>query len=305
MNKNENAKIKKKIEDVYTKLKNKKGGKVASYIPELSKQDPNLYAISVCTVDGEIIHVGDTRKLVAIESVSKVFTLALALKERGYRALKDLIGIEHSDKEFNSIQALIDSKTHTMNPFVNAGAMATTSLLYEPNKRQFIKTIVDNMSDYAGRKLHISEEIYKSESLTNHHNKAIANLLKSYDRFYGDVDDTVDVYTAQCSVLVNTDDLSLMAATFANQGINPKTKKRVIYKKLVPFILQEMENDGLYEGSIDWHKRVGLPAKSGVSGILIIVIPGKMGIAIVSPQLNAQGNSYKGIKTMELLRKEL
>ena len=289
------------IEKIYLKLKNTKGGKNADYIPELKKVNPNLYSISIFTVDGYEYEIGDYDTKFAIESCSKVFTLALALEKFGIPTLKEKIGTHKSYEKFNSIHAIENDKTHTINPFDNGGAMATTSLLYEKTKTNTEKQIIDNMSKYAGNKLHVDKKIYLSEITNAEHNLAIAYLLKSYDRFYADVDKTVDIYTKQCSVMVTTSDLAFMAATLANKGVNPKTQKRVIDAKLITFILEQMVNNGLYEESDNWFKSVGFPAKSGVSGLLMIVIPGLMGIGIASPPLNSHGNSVKGIKTAKLI----
>jgi glutaminase len=289
------------INKIYNKLKNTKGGKNADYIPELKKVNPNLYAISIFTVNGYEYDIGDYDKEFAIESCSKVFTLALALKKFGIKTLKDKIGTHKTHAKFNSINAFENDKIHTINSFYNGGAMATTSLLQDKNKKQFEKKIIDNMDEFAGRKLRVDNKVYLSEITNAEHNLAIAYLLKSYNRFYGDVETCVDVYTQQCSVMVTSQDLAVMAATLANNGINPKTNQHVIDKKYISYILEHMVNSGLYEESDDWFKNVGFPAKSGVGGLLMIVIPGIMGIGIASPPLNKHGNSVKGIKTAKLL----
>ncbi len=293
------------VDKIYNKLKNTKGGKPADYIPELKKVNPNLYAISIFTINGNEYNVGDYNKEFAIESVSKVFTLSLALEKVGIQALKAKIGADKSFDKFNSINAIETNIKHTINSFNNGGAMATTSLLYEKNKKRFEKKIVDNMSDFAGRKLHVNNKIYLSEINNASHNLAIAYLLNSYDRFYGDVQTCVDIYTRQCSVMVTSRDIAIMAATLANKGVNPKTQKQIIEPKYITYILSHMEDNGLYEESDDWMKNIGFPVKSGVSGVLLIVIPGIMGIGIYSPPLNKHGNSYKGIKTAKLLSKFL
>ena len=183
--------------------------------------------------------------------------------------------------------------------------MATTSISYEKSKPKFEKKIFDNMSKFAGRKLTYSRSIYNSEYSNSDHNRAIAYLLKSYKRFYGDVEDTLDVYTRQCSVLVTSQDVAVMAATLANGGVNPKTGERAIDAKYIPYILTHMVTNGMYEYSETWLTNVGLPAKSGVGGVLLIVVPGVMGIGIISPPLDEHGNSVKGIKTAEALSKIL
>jgi glutaminase len=293
------------IKKIYNKLKNTTGGKNASYIKELAKVNPHLYAISIYTVDGQQIDIGDYEHEFAIESCSKIFTLALALEKHGIKYLKEKIGEQVSHEQFNSIIAIDEMPNHTINSFDNGGAMATTSLLYNQNKKTNIKEIVNNMSDYAGRKLHINYNIYKSEFSFVYHNLAIAYLLKSYGRFYGNVENCVDIYTKQCSVMVTSKDVAVMAATLANGGVNPKTGARLATKKNVDYIINHMCLNGLYNETDEWMKEVGLPAKSGVGGVLLIVVPGVMGISVISPPLNKYGNSLKGIKTMKLISKLL
>ena len=291
------------INNIYKKLKKSHIGKNADYIPELEKVNPNLYAISIYTVDGNVYNIGDYETEFSIQSCSKVFTLSLVLEKYGIPFMKKNIGEGKTLIKFNSISETLDNELHTINSFNNGGAMATTSLLYNKNKNKhnFEKKIISNMSDFAGRNLHIDKNIYTSEINNADHNLAIAYLLKSYDMFYGDVQQSVDVYTRQCSVMLTSHDLAVMAATLANKGVNPKTKKKIIDSKYISYILKHMEENGLYEESDDWMGQIGFPAKSGVSGALMIVIPNVMGIGIYSPRLNKHGNSDKGIKTMKLL----
>jgi glutaminase len=293
------------IKYIYNKLRHTKGGKNADYIPELGKVNPNLYAISIYGIDGYSYNIGDFKKEFSIQSCSKVFTLALALEKHGIKKIKHDIGNNKTLDKFNSVNEIESNKLHTINSFNNAGAIATTSLLYEKNKKNFEKKIIDNMSDFAGRKLHVDSKIFLSEFNTADHNLAIAYLLNSYDRFYGDVLSSVEVYTKQCSTMTTTQDIAIMGATLANNGINPKTNKKVIDSKYISYILNHMTQNGLYEESEHWLKHVSFPAKSGVSGVLLIVIPGVMGIGIYSPPLNNHGNSVKGIKTMKMISKIL
>ena len=297
--------IQKALEKTYNKIKKVKGGKNASYIPELAKVDPKIFGISICTCDGTIYNIGDFKKEVAIESVAKVFTLILALEKEGISKIKNKIGQHGSFLPFNSVIAAEISPTHTLNPFVNAGAMATTSLLDDSDKKKFWKLIENNMDTFAGRNLKISNRTYNSESKTNQHNKALSYLLKSYGRFYGDVDSTVDVYTKQGSVLVSSQDIATMASTIANEGINPVTQKKGMSKKNVKYVMGQMVGGGLYEYSDTWFTEVGLPAKSGVGGVIMCVVPGAMGIGIVSPPLDKSGNSVKGVKAAKMLSKLL
>ena len=284
------------LNKVYKKVKKNKGGKLANYIPQLARQDPSIFGMSLVDCTGYTYSVGDHRKDVAIESISKLFTLALAAKTHGIQAIFDKIGVRGSCLSFNDVMAADMSSSHTINPFVNQGAMATTSMMYKNNKGTFFKDILDNMRTYANRKLPVGQKVYQSESKTNARNLALAYLLKSYDRFYGgNVKKTVEVYTKQCSVMANSDDLARMAAVFAAGGIHPDTKQRLIGQKEADFILHVLRSDGLYQYSGVWAARCGAPAKSGVGGGILIVIPGICGIGIVSPPLDENGNSVRGI----------
>ena len=237
----------------------------------------------------------------AIESCSKVFTLALALEKYGIAHLKKMIGEKKSSESFNSICSADRIKNHTINSFDNGGAMATTSLLYQPYKKEFTNLIIDNMSDFACKKLSVNNKMYNSEISNSQHNLAIAHLLKSYNKFYGDIDTCLDIYVKQCSVMVTTQDVALMAATFANNGINPKSKKRLVKPENVKYILKHMALNGIYNDNYRWLKNSGVYVKSGVSGIILLVIPGVMGVGIASPPLNKFGNSVKGIQTAKQL----
>lgn len=293
------------LKKIYDKVKKIKGGKNASYIPELAKVDPKIYSISICDVNGKIHNIGDYNKEVAIESVAKVFTLSLAIEENGLDNIRKKIGSQGSFLPFNSVIAAEISDNHTLNPFVNAGAMATASTIKYKNINNFWKKVHNNLNNFAGRKLKLSKKTYISESKTNQHNKALAYLLKSYNRFYGNVEDVVETYTKQGSVLVSSKDIAIMASVFANSGINPINNKKIIKEKNIKYILGQMLGGGLYEYSDTWTIDVGLPAKSGVGGVIMIVVPGVMGIGIVSPPLDKNGNSVKGIKTAEYLSKKL
>jgi glutaminase len=298
-------KIQKALEETYKNVKKIKSGKNASYIPELKKVNPNIYGISICTCDGTIYNIGDFNKEVAIESVAKVFSLILAIEKKGKQNIQKMIGQKSSFLPFNSLIAVELSNSHTINPFVNAGAMATTSILYEKNKNKFWKLIKNNLNKFAGHDLKFSKKIYISESKTNNHNKSIAYLLKSYGKFYGEINSSLDVYTKQGSVLVTSKDVSIMASTLSNGGINPITKKKTMSKKNIKYVLGQMMGGGLYEYSNTWMTEIGIPGKSGVGGVIMCVVPGIMGIGIVSPPLNKEGNSVKGIKTAKMLSEKL
>ena len=293
------------IDKVYKKVKPNKRGHVATYIPELAKADPKLFGISFVTCDGEVFNAGDARKTVPIESISKVFSCAMAANELGVDVVNDKIGNMGSSLPFNSVIGAVLTPTHTINPFVNQGAIATTSLFYQKNKEAFRKKILSNMDKFAGRKLSLNKSVYKSEGATNTTNMALAYLLKSYDRFYGDVDDVVDVYTSQCSVNVSAQDLATMACVFAKGGIHPHSNKKIISKEAALYTYRALRGEGLYEYSAKWDTDVGaVSAKSGVGGGIFIVIKGVGGIGIVSPPLDKIGNSVRGIQAGTILAKK-
>jgi glutaminase len=294
------------IEDIYKHVKKLRiTGRNADYIPELKKVNPNLYGISIYTVNGEEYNVGDCDTEVAIESVSKVFSLALALKIVGVAKMSKMIGTMQTMSRFNSVTAIEDSQNRTINSFQNGGAMATTSIYYNKNPAKYEKTIFDNISEFAGRKIVYSKATFNSEMSNLEHNLAIGYLLKSYGRFYGDVIPSITAYTKQCSAMATTRDIAIMAATIANYGVNPKTGTRVVDKKFIPYILTHMAANGMYEYSETWMTHIGMPAKSGVGGVILIVVPRVMGIAILSPPLDEHGNSVKGVITAKQLSVKL
>ena len=193
----------------------------------------------------------------------------------------------------------------SVNPFVNAGAIATNSLIQGKSPNEKWDRILGIMNSFAGRDLQVIEELYKSESQTNMHNRGLAMLLKSYDRLYSDPLEATDLYTRQCSVGVTARDLGIMAGTLANLGVNPVTKKSVVKEELVPRILAVMATTGLYDSTGTWLYRTGLPAKSGVGGAIIAVVPGKLGLAVFSPPLDVEGNSVRAQKVLESISRDL
>ncbi len=296
------------LRHVYEKVKNmKQKGKNADYIPDLKVANSNIYGFSICYTNGNIVNFGNYDTEVGIESVSKVFTLALALNMFSVDKLIKCIGNNPEKHEFNSIVDVIHIQGHTINSFVNAGAMATTSLLYDDkkstseNEKNIDKHILENMENFAGRKLKLNKHLYLSEYETSEHNQKIIDKLVSYKRFYGDPKTILKSYTKQCSIMVTTKDIAIMAATLANGGTNPVTHKNIISNEKTNYIIEHMSQHGLYDEAPLWWKKTYLPAKSGVGGIIMIVIPGIMGIGIVSPPLNKYGNSYKGVETGKLL----
>jgi glutaminase len=295
------------LNDVYKKVKNNKDGKLASYIPQLAKADPSIFGITFCDIDGNCYSIGDYTKKVPIESISKLFSLALAVKRLGKNEVYKKIGTDGSFMPFNSIIAAKLAPTHTINPYVNQGAMATTSLLYKKNQNEYKKDILDNLSNFANNDLHVGESVYKSESSTNTTNMSLAYLLKSLNRFYAPVEQAVDAYTYQCSVKVSAKDLAIMASVFANAGKHPLSHKQLLTKDETEYILNTLKPEGLYEYSPTWMVKTDGKsyAKSGVGGGILIVIPNVGGIGIVSPKLDKYGNSVRGIEAGIILSNKL
>ena len=300
------VKIQKIINKTFDKVKNNNGGNVASYIPELAKADPKLFGIAFVSCDGEVYEAGNANKSVPIESISKLFTLARAVDKLGGKEVSKKIGHSGSWLPFNSVLAADLSPTHTINPFVNQGAMATTSLLYSKDKAKFKKHVLGNLDEFAGKKLAFNNAVYKSEMKSNSKNMALAYLLHSHDRFYGDVQDSVDVYTQQCSKNVSAKDLATMACVFAKGGIHPFNGKKVISNDTANYVMRAMHRSGLYEYSGTWAAEVGcVSAKSGVAGGIIIMLKGIGGLAIVSPPLDKNGNSVRGISAGKIITKDI
>lgn len=297
--------IKKVVEDAYNKFKDLKGGENASYIPYLAKVPSELCGISVVTADGEQINVGDFEFRFAIESISKVCTLALALEEVGAEVVREKIGDSPTGLPFNSVIALELHQDKPLSPLVNAGAMSSVSIIKADNAEDRWQKILNFQRKLGSDKIALSDEVNTSEQTTNFHNRGIAWLLYSANTLYSDPMEACDVYTRQCSTLVSSLDLATMAATFANNGVNPLSKERVVSKENVPRILAEMMMEGLYGASGDWAYTVGLPGKSGVGGGLMAVVPGKLGIAAFSPPLDLDGNSVRGKKIVEYIANTL
>jgi len=286
-------KIQAALDEAYTKFKDVKEGKNADYIQALADVNPKIFGIALITADGQVFTKGDIESKVSIQSVSKVFTMAKVIEEQGHQAIQDKIGVDATGEVFNSIVAVERMRGKEINPLVNPGAIASTSLIAGSDSAAKWKSIVQVQSDFAGRQLSLNMPVYISEAGDNLRNQAIAHLLLAYGRMYFDPVQATDIYTKQCALNVNAKDLATMAATLANGGLNPVTKKKVVSTETVMYTLPVMATAGLYDDSGIWYYNSGLPAKSGVGGGLLAVCPGKFGIAVVSPPLDAAGNSVK------------
>ena len=293
------------VREAYDKFRSDTSGKNADYIPYLAQVDSKLFGVAVVATDNQVYSLGDVEYSFSIQSISKVYTLALAMEELGADKVFERIGSEPTGRAFNSVPAVVEMTTHTGNPLVNAGAIATTSLISGNNADEKWNKILNFYSRVAGEKLSLIEEVYKSEAATNAGNKALSMLLAKYERIYADPFESVDIYTKQCSVGVNAVQLARMGATLANNGVNPKTRERVIKREDIPYILSTMTMAGLYDGSGGWAWKVGLPAKSGVGGGIVAIAPGKGAIAVFGPRLDEAGNSVKAQKVIEYVARKL
>jgi len=269
-------------------------GAVADYIPALAAASPNAFGVCVAGVRGRIFSIGDAEQEFAIESISKLFVFALVCHTLGDEQARQKLGVNSTGLPFNSVMAIELNADRTMNPLVNAGAIATTSLAPGTTAEEKFESIVAAMSRFAGRRLAVDEDVYQSESATNDRNRGIAHLLDGYGRMYCDPDLATDVYTRQCSVRVSARDLAVMGATLANGGVNPVTGEQAIEARYCQRVLAVLATAGLYERSGQWLYEVGLPGKSGVAGGIVTVSPGKGGLGTFSPPLDAAGNSVRG-----------
>lgn len=292
------ANIKQALADAYKKYRHLDEGKNADYIPALAKVDSGIYGIALVTADGKVYTEGDVKSEVSIQSISKVFTMALVMDQDGTDELLHNMGVDATGQVFNSIVAIEQYQGAEMNPLVNAGAIATTGLVDGKDYDDIWGKISSEYNEFAGRELTVLEDVYQSEAATNQRNQAIASLMHAYGHIDENFLRATDIYTRQCSVGVNAKDLGLMAATLANAGKNPVTQKQVTSAENVPEILAVMATAGLYDDAGKWLYKTGLPAKSGVGGGIIAVSPGKFGIAVISPPLDAAGNSVRAQKAI-------
>lgn len=300
------AQIKEAAQEAYDRFKTNTDGKNADYIPYLANIDKNLFGISICLLDGQVIQLGDSEYRFGIESVSKVHTAILVLRQYGAKKLLNMIGADATGLPFNSIIAILLEKDHPSTPLVNAGAITACSMV-EPigDADKKWEAIASNITDLCGSAPHLIDELYKSESATNFNNRSIAWLLKNYNRIYDDPDMSLDLYTRQCSLGITAEQLSIAAATVANQGVNPVTRKQVFDAELSPKITSLIASVGFYEHTGDWMYTSGIPAKTGVGGGVMGVLPGQFGIAAFAPPIDEAGNSVKAQLAIKYIMNKL
>jgi glutaminase len=281
-----------------------RSGAVADYIPPLALADPGSFGITVTTTEGHSYEVGDSRERFTIQSMSKPFTYGLALADRGFDVVDAKVGVEPSGEAFNSI-SLAPGSGRPLNPMINAGAITSTSLVGGEAAVERERRIVDFYGRFAGRSLEVDSDVYEAERDTGHRNRAIGHMLRAFGVLEDDPDLALDLYFRQCSVSVDCRDLSLMAATLANGGVNPLSGDRILGRALVDRVLSVMTTCGMYDSAGEWVVDVGMPAKSGVGGGVLAVLPGQLGIAVFSPPLDPHGNSVRGVEVCRQISTDL
>ncbi|MFC9897253.1 glutaminase A [Nocardia sp. NPDC127579] len=292
------------LEEVYAACRADLSGTPADYIPELAAVEPDAFGLCLATADGLIYSVGDTGTGFTIQSISKPFTYALALADNGIDGVAAHIDVEPSGEPFNEISLEPDTQRPS-NPMINSGAITAASLVHGRDAAEKFDRVRRCYSRFAGRDLRLDQAVYESEARTGFRNRAIGYMLRSVDIIDVDPDDVVDRYFRQCSIEVTCTDLAVMAATLADNGVNPRTGERALSSALTERVLSVMTTCGMYNAAGDWVTTVGLPAKSGVGGGIIAVLPGQLGISVYSPRLDSHGNSVRGVAACRELSRRL
>ena len=289
------------LQELHDRHRGTRDGQLADYIPELTKADPNWFGISVVTATGQVYEYGDSAQTFTIQSVSKPFVYGLALEDHGREATLARIGVEPTGDAFNSIIKVDERSKRPHNPMVNAGAIAAASLVKGAGPAERLNRVLDMLRRFVGHQVGIDMAVFTSERATGNRNRAIAYLMLNFGMIDDRIEENLDLYFKQCSVLVSCSDLAFMAATLANGGVHPVTGERALEAEYVRDVLSVMYTCGMYDFAGEWGYRVGLPAKSGVGGGIIAVVPGVAGIGVFSPLLDERGNSVRGIKVCEEL----
>ncbi len=292
------------LERLHERWRGERSGVVADYIPPLALAEPDWFGIAVATTDGHCYEVGESRREFTIQSISKPFTYGIALQEHGFAAVDAKVGVEPSGDAFNSISLAPDTG-RPLNPMINAGAITSASLLPGAGPEEREQRVVEAYGRFAGRPLAVATEVYEAERGTGHRNRAIGHMLRGADILEQNPELALDLYFRQCSVAVDCHDLSLMAATLANGGVNPLSGERVLGREYVDRVLSVMTTCGMYDSAGEWVVDVGMPAKSGVAGGVLAVLPGQLGIAVFSPPLDRHGNSVRGVEVCRQISTDL
>ena len=288
------APLREVLREIHARFSSNSDGKIADYIPELAKANRDWFGISIVTADGQIFEVGDCKQNFTIQSISKPFVYGMALEDHGLEHVLSKIGVEPTGEAFNAI-VLDEASNRPFNPMVNAGAIATADLVKGKDFPERVTRLLSMFSKYCGRDVYIDNSVFMSERMTGHRNRAIGHLMLNFGMVGERIEDSLELYFQQCSMLVSSHDLAIMGATLANGGVNPITGQRAIEQRYVKYLLSIMLSCGMYDYAGEWAYRVGIPSKSGVGGGIVGVIPGQFGIGIFSPPLDAKGNSVRGI----------
>lgn len=291
------------LREVLDSLSSNTDGEVADYIPDLAHANPDVFGIAVTTVDGRTHSVGDDETEFSIQSISKPFAYAAALTDRGFDAVLDTVGVEPSGEAFNELSLEGDTR-RPKNPMINAGAIATHSLLGSSVEERTSRAL-SFFSTLAGRQLSVDESVCRSELDTADRNLAIAHMLRNYGILPDEAHAVVEGYTTQCSINVTVRDLSLMGATLASGGVHPTSGEQVVSRAVARQTLSVMAGAGMYDAAGHWLTSVGIPAKSGVAGGLLGSLPGQVGIGVLSPRLDSHGNSVRGVQVFERLSDDM
>lgn len=297
------SRLREVFRDLHGRLATRVDGHIADYIPELATANPLHFGMSFCAVDGTVVETGDFQQPFTIQSISKPFVFGMALEEHGVDQVLSKVGVEPTGEAFNSI-VLDEASNRPFNPMVNAGAIATADLIVGKDYPERVKKLLVTFSNYCGRPVHVDNAVFMSERLTGHRNRAMAHLMRNFGMVGDRFEDSLELYFQQCSIVVTAHDLAVMGATLARGGVNPLTNARAISSGNVKYLLSAMLTCGMYDFAGEWAFRVGLPAKSGVAGGIVAVIPGVGGIGLYSPLLDGKGNSIRGVEAcLELSRR--
>lgn len=293
------------VDEAHAQFKDLKDGANANYIPILDTVPSELFGVVIATKDGRVFTAGDVDYRFSIQSVSKPFTAALIMAQQGPEVVREKIGVEPTGLPFNSQVAMQLYDERSVNPMVNAGAIAAVSLVEATDEADRWAKVLDNIEGFAGEDLSVLDEVYQSEIDTAWSNRAIAWNLYNYGRLYAPPEESLRVYTQQCSIGINAKDLAVMGATLANGGVNPLTNRRMMPSEHVPELLAIMATAGFYDESGEWMFNAGLPSKTGVGGGIVSVVPGEFAIAAFSPRLNEAGNSVRSLSAIRHIAGEL
>jgi glutaminase len=295
--------IQRYLDALHAELAGLTDGEVASYIPELAHADPAWFGVALVTVDGHVYQAGDTRLPFTVQSISKALVYGLALEDHGVDAVLQKVWVEPSGEAFNSI-SLEPGTGRPRNPMINAGAIATAGLIKRDGNTDPMQRVLAAFARYTGHAMEVDEKVYQSEKDTGHRNRAIAHLLLGHGILDRAPEEVLDIYFQQCSIRVTARDLALMGACLANGGVNPITGVQALKGELVEKVLSVMSSCGMYDYSGAWIYDVGMPAKSGVGGGILAVLPGQFGLGVFSAPLDAKGNSVRGIETCKRLSRD-